>query len=388
MNFLRRDAIVITGGSGFLGALVAASVLVEDSAVVVLPVRPHHDANDVLWHIRFGVSTLGREFNEDHNKRLRLIPVSSPHEIGNGRHSLDDLRVAEVIHCAGCLDYFDAPMLVEVNVNLTQRMIECARKWGVTRFTYLSTAYSSGYIDGVAPEAGHAPPARDPTDYARTKREAEWLVADSGLAFHILRPSIVVGTGGSGQYTGKRYGAYQLWNGLERLMCRKWIPVLHVVAPSRKVHFVHQDSFQRAFLASRRWLPDNSYLHITTPAEDAPTMRELWDLWIRDCARPERVIYYDRPDELPMREIDTRQRAFLSLAWTNLEIASSHWAFATENLQRLRGQGLDFQDVTIASLEVCQRRFIEESETIRTFLQQYERQMPAWPPVQLNFAGA
>lgn len=117
-------------------------------------------------------------------------------------------------------------------------------------------------------------------------------------------------------------------------------------------------------------------------------MRQLWDLWIRSCARPERVVYYDRPDELPMREIDTRQRAFLSLAWTNLEVASSHWDFATANLQRLRQQGLDFRDVTLDSLENCQRRFIEESETIQAFLQRYERQMPAWPPVQLNFAGA
>lgn len=378
MTPLHPEGVVVSGGSGFLGGLIAASLLVDDTATVVLPVRPHHAEREVLWHVGFGVSSLGHEFTEDHKRRLRLVRVQSPDELDRSRE-LDDLRVVEVIHCAGCLDYFATQALQEINVGLTRRMIEVARRWRVRRFTYLSTAYSCGYREGIAPESAHALPAQDPTDYTRTKREAEWLVAESGLPFHIIRPSIVIGTSDRGAYTGKRYGVYQLWNGLERLMCRTWVPVLHVVAPNRSVHLVHQDSFQRIFLAARRHLPDGSFLHVTSPIEKAPTMRQLWDLWIRDCARPERVIYYDRVDDLPMREIDSRQRAFLSLAWTNLDIASRHWHFATDNQHGLRKLGLDSVDVTLDTLAMCQRRFVEESEPIQKFLRLYENQMTGSP---------
>ena len=386
MTPLKSEAIVVTGGSGFVGGLIAAALLVDDSATIVLPIRPHHSEAEVIWHIGLAVASLGHELTDVHKKRLRLIRAVSPDELGH-LPGLEDLRVGELIHCAGCLDYFDSKSLEAVNVGLTRRMIELARLWRVTRLTYISTAYSCGYIDGVAPEAAHGTPAADPTDYTRTKREAEWLVVSSGLPFHIIRPSILIGTSESGAYTGKRYGVYQLWNGLERLMCRKWTPLLHVVAPHKSVHLVHQDSFQRAFVAARHHLPNDSFLHVTTPVGKAPTMREMWDLWIRECARPQRIVYYDRPADLPMREIDTRQRAFLSLAWTNLEIASRHWQFAPDNLRRLRDAGLDFRDVTVDSLVTCQRRFVAESEPIQQFLQRYEKEMTGWP-MQVTFAGA
>jgi nucleoside-diphosphate-sugar epimerase len=387
MSVMRPEALVLTGGSGFVGGLIAAALLVEqDSSLeIVLPVRAHHTESDVIWPIEFAVGSLGHEFTPAHRRRLRLVRAGSPEELGLA-NELDDVHVREVVHCAGCLDYFDKDTLHAVNVVHTEKMIDLARRRQVSRFTYISTAYSCGYISGTAPESRHGTPPEDPTDYTRTKREAEWLVVNSGLPFHVIRPSVLIGTSGHGSYTGKRYGLYQLWNGLERLMCRTWIPLFHAVAPNLPAHLVHQDSFQRAYLASRRHLPSDSFLHVTTPRETAPTLRQMWDLWIDACARPERVIYYDRPDELPMREIDPRQRGFLSLAWTNLNIASRHWDFATDNLQRLRDAGLDFRDVTAESLETCQRRFIEESQAIQKFLQRYEHEMARWPRSMTSIA--
>jgi nucleoside-diphosphate-sugar epimerase len=382
---VRPEAVVVTGGSGYLGGLVAAALLVEDAATLLLPVRPHHSADEVVWHIRFGVESLGREFTAEHRRRLRLLPMPSPEGLGALRDEVSDVRVAEIVHCAGCLDYFDKDTLEAVNVDLTRSMLALGQRWSVSRFTYLSTAYSCGYIEDTAPESLHGTPGEDPTQYTRTKREAERLVAESGLPFHVIRPSIVIGTS-DGRYTGKRYGVYQLWNAFERLMCRKWTPVLHAVAPDHKLHLVHQDSFQRAYLASRRELPAGGFLHVTTPPERAPSIRELWDLWFRACARPERIVYYESVDDLPMRQIDTRQRAFLSLAWTNLQISSRHWAFATDTLERLRVGGLEFEDVTLSSLEACQRLFVAESASIQAFLEKHREQMPSWPPDQVRFS--
>ena len=44
-------------------------------------------------------------------------------------------------------------------------------------------------------------------------------MAACGLPFIVLRPSILIGTGDTGRYSGRRYGLYQQWMGLERLVC-------------------------------------------------------------------------------------------------------------------------------------------------------------------------
>ena len=373
MNVSRRSGVLVTGGSGYLGGLTAAALLTEDATEVILPVRAHHDADQILWHVGFGVSCLGQELTPSLRDRLHLVPLPPLDRMHEMDAALGDLRVAEVVHCAGCLDYFDKETLYAVNVRLTEQMLDLSRRWAVDRFTYVSTAYASGYIEGTAPEGPHPDPPSDPTDYTRTKREAERLVAGAGMPFQVVRPSIVIGTSGTGQYTGKRYGLYQMWNGLERLLCKKWVPVLHAVAPTRKASFVHQDSYQRGFLAARRHLPDAPFIHLASRNETSPTMREVLDLWIHACARPREVVYYERVEDVPMREIDSRQRAFLSLAWTNLQIASRHWRFATDNLDLLRERGAEIPEATLASIETCQRVFIESSEAVQRFIQLYHR---------------
>lgn len=373
MNVARRSATLVTGGSGFLGGLTTAALLAEEGTELVLPVRSHHDTSQLLWHITFGLKSLELEMTQAYRDRLRFVPLPPLDRLHELDAALGDVRVAEVVHSAGCLDYFDKATLEAINIGMTERMLELAHKWKVDRFTYVSTAYSSGYLAGTAPETVHEEPPKDPTDYTRTKRAAERLVASSGLPFQVFRPSIVIGTSSAGQYTGKRYGLYQLWNGMERLLCKKWVPTLHVVAPERKVSLLHQDSYQRALLAARRDLPEARFIHLTSRYETAPTMREVWNLWNQACARAREIIYYDNVDEVPLREIDSRQRAFISLAWTNLEIASRHWHFATGNLEELRKRGLEFADVTVASTELCQRRFIEESETVQRFIELYHR---------------
>ncbi|HYV43407.1 MAG TPA: SDR family oxidoreductase [Myxococcaceae bacterium] len=372
MNVTRRPTVLLTGGSGFLGSLAAASLLAGEECDLLLPVRSHHGQDQLLWHIGFGLKTLGLELTPALRERIRFGPPLEAERLKELEAALEGAPLAEVVHCAGCLDYFDKATLEAVNVGLTERLVDLALRRKVDRFTYLSTAYSCGYLEGTAPEGPHPDPAADPTDYTRTKRAAERLVAGSGLRFQVLRPSIVVGTI-EGQYTGKRYGLYQLWNGMERLLCKKWLPVLHVVAPQRKVSLLHQDAFQRAFMAVRRDLPEAPYVHLTSRYETAPTMRQIWDLWNQACARPREVVYYDKVDDVPLLELDSRQRAFLSLAWANLQISSRHWHFATGHLEALRQRGLQLDDVTLASTELCQRRFIEGSEVVQRFIQLYHR---------------
>ncbi|HEX8147666.1 MAG TPA: SDR family oxidoreductase [Pyrinomonadaceae bacterium] len=360
--------VLLTGGTGYLGSLIAATLLTNEEVEIVLPVRAGYDAEALARPIRAEIEVRGGSFGPSRRARLHAVPLPPFDSLSGLDEAAREFGVREVIHCAGCLDYFDREALEAVNVDFTRGLLEQSRRWGVERFTYVSTAFSSGYLDSRVPERLHPKPASDPTDYTRTKREAEWLVAESGLPYLIVRPSIVIGDSRDGHYSGKQYGLYQLWAGMERLLCRDWNQDIHAFAPRQPLSLVHQDAFQAAFLAAYRTLPDGSILNLVSEHASLPDLRQLWRMWLEECLRPRFVYYYQKMSDIPVREINTRQRALLGLASVNLEIASHPWRFETTNLERLRREGLEFTDTTLETVAVCQRRFAEESSAIRDYL--------------------
>ena len=372
-----RRSVLLTGATGYLGGLIAATLLAGEDVELVLPVRGGHDVESIARPVRAEIEVRGSTFAPSYLERLRPVELPPLDSLDRLDGAAAAFGVTEIIHCAGCLDYFDRPTLEEVNVHFTRRLAERARAWGVSRFVYLSTAFSSGYLDGVVPERLHGEPPSDPTDYTRTKREAERVVAESGVPYLILRPSIVIGDSRDGHYSGKQYGLYQLWSGMERLLCREWSADIHAFAPEQPLSLLHQDAFQKIFLAALRWLPDNSILNLVSQHDRLPDMRQLWRLWVTECLRPDSVYYYSRMSDIPVREINTRQRALMGLASVNLEIASHPWRFETANMSWLRGRGLEFPDTTLESVAVCQRRFAGESQTIKNFLAQIAHRPPA-----------
>ena len=361
-------SLLLTGGTGYLGALIAAKLLTDEKVNLVLPIRRNHDRESLIRPIRAEIEVQGGVFEPAYQDRLHPVELPECESLHELDRTVHELGVDEIIHCAGCLDYFDRDMLEAVNVDFTRNLLLQGKRWGVRRFTYVSTAFSSGYLDRIVPEQLHNESSRDPTYYTQSKREAERLVADSGLPFLILRPSIVIGDSRDGHYSGKQYGLYQLWAGMERLLCRSWHSDIHALAPLQPVSLLHQDAFQESFLASFRLLPDGSIVNLVPEPDCLPDLRTLWQLWTTDCLRPRVVYYYEKMADIPLRKINTMQRALLGLASVNLEIAGHPWRFETTNLDRLRGQGLVLANTTKASVSICQRRFIEESQTIQQFL--------------------
>lgn len=365
----RPRGIMVTGASGYLGSLIVATLLRHETARLLTPVRS--TADSVLAPVGAELATEGHDSALSQLGRLEIPRWPPADELDQLIPAMLALGVDEVVHCAACLDYFNRPELEAVNVELTRKLVALAQKARVRRFIYISTAFSSGYIDGPVSEQLHAEPAEDPTDYTRTKRMAEHIVATSGLSYLIIRPSIVIGDSRDGHYSGKRYGLYQLWSGIERLLCREWQPEVHVFAPSRsRANLIHQDAFQSAFIAAHRFLPDNSIVNLVSDNDVAPTSRQLWDTWLDVCNRPRRRIYYEQMADIPMHAIPRAQRALLALASVNLNIISHDWSFDTGCLELLRRRGLDFRDTTLESVEVCQRQFIDQSATIQRFLVQ------------------
>ena len=362
--------LLLTGGSGYVGGLITSTLLRCEDVDIVLPVR-NLDRERFLAPIAAEVRLAGRELDDEMIRRLHLVPLPPNERMGELNDVVAEFGVEEVIHCAGCLDYFNAGALESANVELTRALVEQSKQWPIRRFLYISTAFSSGYLFGVIPEALHTAPGKDPTDYTRTKRDAELIVAASGLPFLILRPAIIIGDSRDGHYSGKQYGLYQLWAGMERLLCREWHPEMHVLAPRQPVQLVHQDAFQSAFLAAYRHLPDQTIMNVVSDHAGLPDLRALWDLWLDACLHPRTTYYYERMSDIPLREINGKQRALLALASVNLQIASHPWRFETTTLDSLRQVGLEFPDATVNSVAACQDLFIHESKTIQEYRAAY-----------------
>lgn len=371
--------ILMTGASGYVGALLASTLLVHTDVRIVALVRAHHTRADLLEPIQVECAACGHDLSAQDLQRITFVPLpESVDRLPELAEPLRGHRIDEVLHCAGCVDYFDAAALQAVNVTFTSRLLDLSKKLDVSRFVFVSTAFSCGYIETVFEETLPAEPVSDPTEYTRTKRQAERLVAAAGIPFLIVRPSILIGHSRTGRYSGKRYGLYQQWMGLERLLCNKYHPVLHTVAPTQPLNLVHQDSFQQAFLHAWRTLGENAILNVVSRQDTAPSMRALWDMWT-EVVRPRETYYYDHLAAVPLKAIDMRQRAYLTFASVNLEIAAHAWRFSTANLDRLRAQGLSFADATIDSVQVCQDRFVNGSETLRKYRQQFGELLAASP---------
>lgn len=364
---------VVIGGSGYLGTLIAASLLTGSPRRLLLPIRAASDPATCRAGIRRALLERGMP-EEVANERLRLVSIVELPEIARVKElggTLQAHGVSELIHCAGCLDYWDKRTLQVVNVDLTRSLVDLASSLRLERLIYVSTAYCSGYRATPVPERLHPDPtpANEPTEYTRTKRVAESIVASSNLAFAIVRPSIVVGDSKTGSYAGKNYGLYQMWRAIEGLLTREYAPIWYTVAPHARLNFVHQDAFQDAFLALHRSTWSQLITHFVSDYAFSPTMRDLCWLWA-EIYRPIEIHCYPTVDDVPLRSIPNRQRRFLELAAKNLEISSHTWRFETMFLDRLRSEGLVFPDATLESIARCQHRYIEGSSRIRTYIQQ------------------
>ena len=119
--------------------------------------------------------------------------VTRPASLDGACTDIDQvLHLAAVTHTNRSARYF------EVNAFGTRNLIAESRRAGIQRFTLVSTR-------AISPEGG---------TYSRSKIQAEEIVRNSGLAWNILRPAEVYGTGGEG-----------ISDLIERCRQGRWVPV-------------------------------------------------------------------------------------------------------------------------------------------------------------------
>jgi long-chain acyl-CoA synthetase len=192
------DALLLTGGTGFLGMeLIARLLEAEDGPDIFLAVRGDAEA-------RIG-EILGCLYDEPPEAADRLRPLHAElTESGLGLSANDRVLVARevsrVVHCAASIS-FTLPLdeARAINVGGTRRVLELARELpALERFVHVSTAYVSGDMLGVFSEVDVGG-AQFRNTYEQTKLEAELAVtAADDLPSVVVRPSIVVGESDSG----------------------------------------------------------------------------------------------------------------------------------------------------------------------------------------------
>ncbi len=106
-----------------------------------------------------------------------------------------------VLHMAAATGAASAEELRTTNVDGTRTLLEACKARGVRRIVYVSSI-AARYAD------------LSDYPYGQTKQQAEAVVSESGLEHAILRPTIVMGEGGSG------------WTMLRKLACLPVVPLL------------------------------------------------------------------------------------------------------------------------------------------------------------------
>lgn len=148
--------VLITGADGALGRAVLGHLNATGLAVrvLVMPGKPMPQyASECVWG--------------------DVRDFSAMQQAVNG--------IQTVIHMAGLILSQSPQMLHDVNAVGTKNLLDASLEQGVTRFLYISS------ISVTYPHRNA---------YAESKLQAEAFVRNSGLAWTILRPTLLVGKGG------------------------------------------------------------------------------------------------------------------------------------------------------------------------------------------------
>ena len=199
----RSTRILLTGGTGFLGSHIAASLLAEGYQLTLLA-RPKRQASasariDQLldWH---GVDPALRK-----NTRVIEGRIDEPNLGLDGGTYSDLLRnTDEIVHCASDTSFAERKRasVEAANVAGLENVLDLAARGGCFFLHLISTAFVAGKVTGPCPEA-FANPREFTNIYEETKCRGEWTAreraSEAGIRLSIYRPSIVYGHSETGR---------------------------------------------------------------------------------------------------------------------------------------------------------------------------------------------
>lgn len=369
--------ILLTGANGYLGNIILATLMSRTEDRFILLLRPKHRLKTILDQLRqhmeqdplLDVSHLDPS-------RITLFPLPPIAELENSLEDFKRLEIKEIIHCAGLVDYFNTEKLQEVNVDFTQKLLNLGQQLQIERFIHISTAFAGGYNDIRFPETLFPEPPEDPTEYTRSKRRAEAVVAHSGSPYLILRPSIVIGDSRSGFYEGKPYGIYQVIRAAESMLLDQYHEELHVLAPQHPLPLLHQDAFQEGFFSAYRHAPADTIINLVSAEEHLPTARDLWEFFVNKVLHPKEAVFYENLEEVDFSKLKLSEKTLMEFCAINFQIAAHPWHFERNQLLAVKDLGFPFSDTTQNTLEHCLWYAMDQSRRVDQFFASFGQLFP------------
>ncbi len=197
----KKNVILLTGGTGFLGSHMAVELLRRGHFVILL-CRPKNGLSGAQR-----MRQLFEWFDFPAGDNFRVIEG----QITQPRFGLDEETYAylkdntdEILHCVAETAFSEAKrsQLEAINVEGTRRALQLAAESRCYFFHHMSTAYVAGQSHGLCQEE-YVPQAHFHNAYEQTKHSAEGLVLErcqaEGIRANIYRPSIVYGDSRSGK---------------------------------------------------------------------------------------------------------------------------------------------------------------------------------------------
>ena len=270
--------VLLTGGTGFLGAQIARRIVSSTNLSLAALVRAD-TAEDAGRKMKREWWALPELRNEPGNRvNLVLGDVSKP-SLGLREEELRELvrNVTQVIHAAADLR-LDGPIdaMRRTNVTGTANVLDIASQanedHGLKRFSYISTAYVSGGRRGRIPETDLTDEYGFRNTYELSKYEAEKLVREASSRFpiSIFRPGMIVGDSITGEVRTFNTVYYPL-----RLYFEHGIRVVPVSSSSR-INIVPVDYVADSIVKlTQMEQAEGLTFHLTSPFESLPTIGEL-----------------------------------------------------------------------------------------------------------------
>lgn len=224
--------LFVTGATGFLGSHFLYSQSHNDVRFIVL-VRAGDEEKAwerIVAALHTAFASYRADFDAGHwRTRCAVVcgDICAP-MCGIADDKLEWLRsrhIDQFWHFAATLNFEEKSrdVIRQQNVEGTRHVLQLAQSAGIPAFVYCSTAYSAGRASpGVrVPEAIHSLPREFNNYYEESKFLAEHEVRDGcvrlGLAWAILRPSIVIGPRSTKSSGGTRSGMYGFLGSLFRM---------------------------------------------------------------------------------------------------------------------------------------------------------------------------
>jgi nucleoside-diphosphate-sugar epimerase len=195
---------VLTGATGFLGGHLMAALVKSGERLIVLG----RASSELSLAERVGrqLHWFGLDGRKDQVETLESDLFEPGFGLERPRYEALCARGASIIHCAADTRFSERNRreITAVNVDGLTGVLDFAADGRAPFFHHVSTAYVAGCRSGMCSEELATPDGFNNV-YEETKARAEHLVAErcerEGLAYTILRPSIVYGDSRSGRST-------------------------------------------------------------------------------------------------------------------------------------------------------------------------------------------